>query len=519
MGQIKTLTNLRAVLDYFEIPNRDLAQAINVSPSMVSNWVQGKRALRMSSGSVGTIVDYVLSQRMLTQRDIIWLKKHFEQDGISTDFDSAFDIKRNMIIWLADDGQEVLDILKKPEGIRIADDVINSSDTSKYLYSIGPAGRIYSNDYSARAGVVDIALRLGRIFKTMSAGLMVDICLSSETASTILQDIFIAQILNAFMEKDLRVRMLIAISNDTIAISNIVSAYFQMIVTGNMEIYLSHGMMQPMIHQTSLFIPGTCAVAVTELPDSFAPPVALFITEEMFIKDAADGFDRIVNHAQPLMQFCQENNSKGIADLFHTEFCEEGNLDILSDGVNPLVLERHEYERVLEKKGLKGNALEWRSAGYAQIRIGFDKNLKTGNVIREIIFAKVIKDMVLSESCEVSSAYFMETGRTQLDRETCKAVLKGYVRLLKAFPNYRLAIAPELGDGQQSTRHIKQNRHIMINPWKSAQQTLIYSDQMIMIHEFQKHFNELWINLSLGNRENTIELLEKMAKEMERTRQ
>jgi ATP-dependent Zn protease len=51
---MKTITNLRTLLEYFGIPNRDLAQAINVS-----NWVQGKRPLRASSGSVAAIANYV----------------------------------------------------------------------------------------------------------------------------------------------------------------------------------------------------------------------------------------------------------------------------------------------------------------------------------------------------------------------------------------------------------------------------------------------------------------------------
>ena len=67
---MKTITNLRTLLEYFEIPNRDLAQAINISPSMVSKWVQGKRALRMSSGSVTAIADYVLSKRFLHRENI-----------------------------------------------------------------------------------------------------------------------------------------------------------------------------------------------------------------------------------------------------------------------------------------------------------------------------------------------------------------------------------------------------------------------------------------------------------------
>lgn len=159
---MKPFTNLRAILEYYEIQNKELAQAINVSPSMVSNWVQGKRALRASSGSVVAIVDYILSKRSLSPRDITWLKKHLEQAGITTDFNFVCDIRRSLIIWLSDDGQEVLKIFKKTGDVHI-DSWQENLPVSKYLHSIGPAGRIYDNDYSVRAGIVDISLRLGRM--------------------------------------------------------------------------------------------------------------------------------------------------------------------------------------------------------------------------------------------------------------------------------------------------------------------------------------------------------------------
>lgn len=510
---MKTLTNLRVILEYFEIPNIDIAQAINISPSMVSNWVQGKRALRMSSGFVVAIADYILSKRTLTLRDITWLKKHFQKDAIPAEFDSASDIKRSLVIWLADDGQDVLAVLKKPEDRCIAQDQNDGPPSSSYLYSIGPAGRIYSDDYSARAGIVDISMRLSRIFATMEPGCVVDICLSSEAASTITEDIFVAEIIKAFRNKDLHIRMLVALSSNSFAVSRIINAYSQMIVNGNLELYISHGMMQPMIHQTSIFIPKTCAVAITELPDSFSPPAALFITESGFLKDAADGFDRIVRYAQPLMQLFSENNIKGIVDLFRREFCDEGDLDILSDGINPLMLDKEAYVRILRQKGFKGNALEWRSDEYHRIKDGFENNLKNGAVFREIISCEFLKSMTANGSCELPSMYFMDTGKTRMDAESCKDLLRGYIKKLYTFPNYHLSIAQPLREDQQGTRHIKHGRHITLNPWKSAQPMIIYSGQMIIIQEYQTSFNELWTSLSTGTRENTAVVLEMMLQE------
>ena len=40
--------------------------------------------------------------------------------------------------------------------------------------------------------------------------------------------------------------------------------------------------------------------------------------------------------------------------------------------------------------------------------------------------------------------------------------------------------------------HIKNNKHVMIHSWNVDEPLMIYSDQMMLIDEFQKHFDDLW---------------------------
>jgi hypothetical protein len=190
-------------------------------------------------------------------------------------------------------------------------------------------------------------------------------------------------------------------------------------------------------------------------------------------------------------------------------------MDIQSDSLNPLMLEPSEYIEILEQKGFKGNALEWRSEEYLRIKNGFESNLKSGVQFREIISADFLKNMVVNGCCELPSMYFMDTGKTLLQAKSCAALLAGYIRKLKSYPNYNLYVAPHLDETQMGTRHIKHGRHVTLNPWKEEPK-LIFSDQMIMIHEFQTYFNELWMNLSAGTRENSISLLEMMLQEVEK---
>ena len=191
-----SIPNLKAVADYFGITNKALAKAINVDQSVVSRWMTGKRQLRVSSGMMEPIADFILS-RQLTSRDMKWLKKHFEKQGLITHFNSASDLKMNLIIWLAADGMEILNHLGK--NLNQTDDEVTIEEvfSSKYQYSIGPAGRIYSNDYSVKAGTMDIVLRLERVFSTLAEGSIIDICLSSEDMSVVIEDAIVNTLVTA----------------------------------------------------------------------------------------------------------------------------------------------------------------------------------------------------------------------------------------------------------------------------------------------------------------------------------
>ena len=58
----------------------------------------------------------------------------------------------------------------------------------------------------------------------------------------------------------------------------------------------------------------------------------------------------------------------------------------------------------------------------------------------------------------------------------------------------------------------------MIHAWNSDDPTLIYSDQLLLIDEFQKHFVELWDRLTQIGSENrkTIEKLKLLASQCKR---
>lgn len=53
--------NLKAVLDYYSIAQNELAQALDIDPSLVSRWLSGERRLRASSPQMDALAEYILT--------------------------------------------------------------------------------------------------------------------------------------------------------------------------------------------------------------------------------------------------------------------------------------------------------------------------------------------------------------------------------------------------------------------------------------------------------------------------
>lgn len=499
-------TNLRAALEHFEIQNKALAKALNIDPAQVSRWITGNRPLKVSAGVMEPLVDYILS-RTLTPKDIAWLKKAFTKDGYDADFETVSRLKRTLILWLATDGEEYKrSFLSHPNSLS---EKIAEMDYGEYPYSIGPVGRIYPNDYSVKVGTTDIALRFEKVLSTLEPGSAIDIYLSGETIASVIDEAIANAFILASSKNGIYIRCLISVSSNSFIISRILNTYLQPITNAGMEVRVTQGVMQPVIGQMTVIIPNICAAIISELHDSSAPIVSLFVTEEIYVKDSKNSFERVFQYAQPIVVSLNDN-VKNMSDLFFREFAEPGDLDSIIDGLNPMYLSVEAYQAILHTRGCKGDAITRRCSDFMRIKAGMRDNLQKGAVFREIVplnrLARIAQDKVF----RISGSYFYEKSVIDLDAGACSDLLEAYIHYLNTFPNFHLMVADEInGMNEDCSWHIKQNRHTSFYIWKKEKLTLIYSDQLILTHEVQQFFHDIWVRekYSPGVRAKTIEML------------
>jgi transcriptional regulator with XRE-family HTH domain len=486
--------NLKAVMNYFGITNSELAKAIAVDPSLVSRWLNGQRKLKASSTSMDALAEYLLA-RSKRVKDIEWLKKLFEEDGLSCDISTVYSIKQNLIMWLASDG----DVLRRNLG----------------------SSSVKASEGLVKTGYLDITLGLEPLLSELPADSSLDIFLSNDELAAAVSEDISRLLLQIIAVSKLRIRLLVCVSGNAKAMSRLIDTYMQPIVSGNIRLSVVHGMTQNVANQMYIIIPERCAVLIIETPKTTAPPVAAIAYDKGFLKEMQKSFEDAIRYSQPVLNIYSDDFSRNILEIIYTEFATPGDLDVVKDSINPMYMTPEAYDSFLRAQGHKNGEFEWRSAEFIRFKSGMDKTLKDGSVFREILSLARLNRIVQDGFCRMPGLYFMNKGFVDLDVEGCIAILMGYIHYLNTVPNFHLLILDDISSLHvDNCWQLKRNEHVAINHWRGGEPVMIHSDQLLLIREFQAHFESLWIrgNGCIGIRSSVIAVLRDVVESLDRRR-
>lgn len=502
--------NLKSVMNYLRLTNNELARALAVDPSLVSRWLNGQRLLKASSAIMDALAEYILvcSRRV---QDIEWLKAQFEKDGLPTDISTVYRTKQNLIMWLASDGEALRRNLGSSPSAPAA-----KESTGKKTRSIS----VHDSESLAKIGYLDIALALEPLLAALPAASEVDIFLSNDKMTTVVSEDLSLLILRMIAKHKLRIRMLVCVSDNTQAMSRLISTYLQALIAGHVRLSVVHGLTQTVTNQMHLILPGKYAVLVTEIPDAQeteAPPVATIVSDGAFVRETQKSFERTLRYAQPALHIYGDNYSRHILEIIYTEFATPGALDVVKDNINPMYMTPDAYDRVLRTQGHNEEEFAWRSTEFIRFKSGMDETLQGGAVFREILSLARLNQIAQDGFCRMPGLYFMNKGFVNLDAEGCAAILSGYIHYLKRMPNFHLLILDDLALlHANNCWQLKQNHHVAINHWNGAEPMMVHSGQLLLVREFQSHFDSLWAQGkgSIGTRNGVTAVLQDVLKRL-----
>lgn len=495
---IKPNGNLKSVLEFLGISNLALARALDLDPSLISRYISGERRLIAASSQMAAIADFILKHCNRLQ-DIQWLTDQFHSVGLPTDVSTTGQFKQNLILWLAADGE----ILRKNFGFDKPANVVLLDPPENY--------RCISTADDVQIGCLSIVSELIQILQNLPPKTVIDIFISNDRIVSITDQDISDTLLKQIEKNDLQIRLIVCVSGDTQAMSLILNTYIGALVSGNIRLSIIYAVTQTVINQMALLIPNRYVFLITETNGGAAPPVAMAVRNSEFITDMERNFEMAWHYGQPLLKLYDDNFSRNILEILFTEFCSPGPLDVVKDSINPMYMPIKAYDRFLKTRGHDQDEFAWRSAEFTRFKRGMDNVLATDVPFREILSMSRLNDIVSKGSCRMAGLYFMERGYIDLDTEGCIAILYGYIEYLKNVPNFNLLIVDDLNQlHRNNCWQLKQNYHLAINYWSGPEPIMIYSNQIMLLREFQTHFEMLWEQgqKSLPNRANVIAILQ-----------
>lgn len=497
--------NLKSVLAHFGITNLALSKALELDPSLVSRYLSGHRQLKAASPQMEAIADFILS-RSRRIKDMEWLKEQFQAAGLPVDLSTVYRFKQNLIMWLSSDG----DKLRKNLGASLPGDIAGREPP----IVLPPYGHTEAAENTVSLGCLQMVLELSPILKALPRGSIMDIFLSSDQIITTTNEDIAALLLRSIDENDLKIRMVVCVSGDTKAMSALIDIFMAALISGHIQLSVVHGMTQTVTHQMHMMIPEAAAMLVTETPGNTVPPVAVILREPSFIAEIQKSFEQAARFAQPVLNIYGDDFSRNILEIIYQEFCTPGALDVVKDNINPLYMQGAAYNNALLAHGHSDAEYTWRSAEFARFKSGLDETLRGGELFREILSLSRLNRIAQDGFCRMPGLYFMKKGFVRLDAQGCAAILNGYIRYLEAFPNFHLLILDDIALlHSDNCWQLKRNHHLAINYWSGAEPVMIHSDQLMLLREFQTHFDRLWAQGTggIGSRANVINILRDVA--------
>ncbi len=492
--------NLKSVLEYLGLSNIEVAKSLHYDPSLISRYLSGQRHLKAASPQLDAIAELILarSQRV---RDVEWLTERFVAAGLPTEMATVYRFKQNLIIWLATDG----DRLRHNMGNDIRADLLTPEQPARQ-----PAEAVC-------AGALQIAMQLQSVLPALPRGTVADVFLSSDQLSTIVDADIVALLLGMIAKTYLHIRMVVCVTTNTQAMAQLINSYMSALVTGHVQLSVVHGMTQTVTNQLHLIVPNVYALLVTETTGRLARAVASAVRDAEYVQEMEHSFGVAWRYAQPILNLYDDHFTRNVIEIFYTEFCTPGALDIIKDNLNPMYMQEEEYFRFLGTRGYTREEFDWRCTEYHRFKTDLDANLATGVLFREVLSLKRLGDIAQRGVCRMAGNFFMENGYIDLDTQGCLSIMEGYARYMERYPNFQLLILDDFDVLHDcSCWHLKQNNHIGINYWNNREPVMVYSDQLMLLREFQTHFDKLWSAGAgaIGNQLNVAAVLRDVARRM-----
>ena len=464
---------LKTLMTQLDISNAQLARGLHVDPSLVSRWLKNGFGQRKADEYAAAVGQYIF-KRPLTAENRAWLAAEIG-DPLSEG-----DIAR----WLCPKTAYIEYQQPRPMLVNSFHDAVeNQPETGSLI--------------SAVNGTETIVRLLHDELADIPVGSEISIYLSSEASSVAVERGIVRELSGAAETRKLNIAMVVQFANNSRMASRLIGAYMHMLVQGRLTLSIIQGTPQTFTIACNMIIGRRVALIITETQQNVTA-VGTVVRDPSVVQEMQRSFENSKNYARPMMIAYNDSFARNIIEVFFEEYGVPGSLDVIKSGMNPMFMTVEQYGRVLREFNHPEDQYAWRYNEFCRFKAAMDEVLSHSR-FREVLSLAKLREIAETGRCRMPSMYFMAAGTCCLDAQDCVNILDGYIRYLETIPDFQVVL---LDDEQLFTAnscwHIKSNKHIMIHSWNIDEPMMVYSDQLMLIDEFQRHFEQLWQQTSAG---------------------
>ena len=483
----KKTENLRTVMEHYELQGKLAAQAIGVSPSMVSRWMSGEKTLSARSKSIEPLAEYILSQRnALSTENRDWLRRRFAESGRSIRFDwskaDREEIKTAFINYIAND-----DSVLSRSGSREA--AARSAD----FYSIG--------------GMDELSLLLHRELGELPQKSVLSLYVTGDGAE--MHDAFLDELAAALKQEiKLHIFLLPQTEPEGLVIENrgdstlvrlpeqdmegteFMSRYRDILLSPKVSAAVYYERRLSALTQTTLIIPERLVLFVNDTGKSALPCISVVRSRD-FVSEAALRAEESFSKLEPVIQPKAVATSRFVYGKLYEAYstpCDE--FLVLSDGLNPMFMSGNAFEAYLSRKSFSEADRKWRLERFYEKREAFEGMLKEGLPYKEHNRSRFALTDGFGKLPAVFGDELFDEDFT--DPQLILDILDGYIRLLRTYRSFRIRFYDAYRGPEREYMVLHDRLGLLLKRREAGAERRIFSHSPLLMQSVKTSFTDYW---------------------------
>lgn len=477
------------ILDEYDLRAKDLAEALHVTPALISKWKSGDRKVDKRSRMPLHIAEFFLDNIETTEK---------------LDLLGRENLLRRVVKWLYDGSDTSPFPLRDDggDGVDLPDDP--------------PRGAGFA--YYGVSGIYEALRLMSRRLPDKSTPITVYI---SSEYSMLLSDPSVAGIWEyLYTISGQPVRVVFEQWKDAGVIHKITQHLMPFLQSAKMELSYIMSSERYLCYNISFYAQDICMVMTTEAAGSAHSSVSLFLDDKSFVQPMGKVLGKLYDGATPMVECWQSSKNKGADESGYYEelYDAYGDLDMLQHGVSLLYGSVDAYKDLMAKAGLPRDMVRFRVDKFKKTKADYEQLLSRCRC-REIIRLDAFDSAIETGRLNTTDLYFTGQSRFVAGKDILADILSGMVAALQRYDKLQVLLDRDAKSPAPSAWRIKEDRCFLLHSAEQEEMSSIYSNNWLLCNQYLDTYDERFRRArnAVRGRENVISALQMRLNKLGRT--